>query len=42
MLVNNAGINIKKKDFIAVTDEEFQAVLTTNVTAMPFAMNDRE
>ena len=37
ILVNNAGINIKK-DFIAVTDEEFQAVLTTNVTAV-FAMS---
>ena len=37
ILVNNAGINIKK-DFIAVTDEEFQAVLTTNVTAV-FALS---
>ena len=37
ILVNNAGINIKK-DFIEVTDEEFQAVLTTNVTAV-FAMS---
>ena len=37
ILVNNAGINIKK-DFIKVTDEEFQAVLTTNVTAV-FAMS---
>ena len=30
ILVNNAGINMKK-DFTEVTDEEFQAVLTTNL-----------
>lgn len=33
ILVNNAGINMKK-DFTAVTDEEFQRILTTNVTAV--------
>lgn len=32
ILVNNAGINMKK-DFIEVTDEEFQNILLTNVTA---------
>lgn len=32
ILVNNAGIN-HKKEFTEVTDEEFQKVLTTNVTA---------
>jgi NAD(P)-dependent dehydrogenase (short-subunit alcohol dehydrogenase family) len=37
ILVNNAGINMKK-EFTEVTDEEFQAVLTTNVTAV-FAMS---
>ena len=37
ILVNNAGINMKK-DFTEVTDEEFQDVLTTNVTAV-FAMS---
>jgi NAD(P)-dependent dehydrogenase (short-subunit alcohol dehydrogenase family) len=33
VLVNNAGIN-HKKDFTAVTDEEFQRVLHTNVSAV--------
>jgi NAD(P)-dependent dehydrogenase (short-subunit alcohol dehydrogenase family) len=33
ILVNNAGIN-QKKDFTEVTDEEFQNILTTNVTAV--------
>ncbi len=33
ILVNNAGINMKK-DFIEVTDEEFQHVITTNLTAV--------
>lgn len=33
ILVNNAGINMKK-DFTAVTDEEFQEVITTNITAV--------
>ena len=33
ILVNNAGINLKK-DFIEVTDEEFQRILLTNVTAV--------
>ncbi len=33
ILVNNAGINMKK-DFANVTDEEFQNILTTNVTAV--------
>lgn len=33
ILVNNAGINMKK-EFAEVTDEEFQRVLTTNVTAV--------
>jgi NAD(P)-dependent dehydrogenase (short-subunit alcohol dehydrogenase family) len=33
ILVNNAGIN-QKKDFIDVTDEEFQQILLTNVTAV--------
>jgi len=37
ILVNNAGINMKK-DFTEVTDEEFQSVLTTNVTAV-FSMS---
>jgi NAD(P)-dependent dehydrogenase (short-subunit alcohol dehydrogenase family) len=37
ILVNNAGINMKK-DFTTVTDEEFQNILTTNVTAV-FAMS---
>ena len=37
ILVNNAGINMKK-EFTEVTDEEFQDVLTTNVTAV-FAMS---
>jgi NAD(P)-dependent dehydrogenase (short-subunit alcohol dehydrogenase family) len=33
VLVNNAGIN-QKKDFIEVTDEEFQNVMTTNLNAV--------
>ncbi|MFT3826936.1 MAG: glucose 1-dehydrogenase [Chitinophagaceae bacterium] len=33
ILVNNAGINMKK-DFEDVTDEEFQKILLTNVTAV--------
>lgn len=33
ILVNNAGINMKK-DFVDVTDEDFQAVLNTNVMAV--------
>ena len=33
VLVNNAGINMKK-DFTEVTDEEFQRILQTNVTAV--------
>lgn len=33
ILVNNAGINMKK-EFTEVTDEEFQRVLLTNVTAV--------
>ncbi len=33
ILVNNAGINMKK-DFVEVTDEDFQSVLNTNVTAV--------
>src|SRR5262245_45597853 len=37
VLVNNAGINMKK-DFTEVTNEEFQSILTTNVTAV-FAMS---
>lgn len=37
ILVNNAGINMKK-DFTEVSDEEFQSVLHTNVTAI-FAMS---
>lgn len=32
ILVNNAGINLKK-DFTEVSDEEFQRILLTNVTA---------
>lgn len=32
VLVNNAGINMKK-EFTEVTDEDFQRILTTNVTA---------
>jgi NAD(P)-dependent dehydrogenase (short-subunit alcohol dehydrogenase family) len=32
-LVNNAGINMKK-DFTEVTDEEFQSILLTNVSAV--------
>ena len=31
ILVNNAGINMKK-EFTEVTDEEFQNVITTNLT----------
>jgi len=37
VLVNNAGINMKK-EFTEVTDEEFQTILLTNVTAV-FAMS---
>jgi NAD(P)-dependent dehydrogenase (short-subunit alcohol dehydrogenase family) len=37
ILVNNAGINLKK-DFVDVTDEEFQQILLTNVTAV-FALS---
>ena len=37
ILVNNAGIN-QKKEFTEVTDEEFQRVLLTNVTAV-FALS---
>jgi NAD(P)-dependent dehydrogenase (short-subunit alcohol dehydrogenase family) len=33
ILVNNAGINMKK-DFTEVTDEEFQAVITTNLCSV--------
>lgn len=33
ILVNNAGINMKK-DFIDITDEEFQQVLTTNLCSV--------
>jgi NAD(P)-dependent dehydrogenase (short-subunit alcohol dehydrogenase family) len=33
ILVNNAGINLKK-EFTEVTDEEFQRILLTNVTAV--------
>ena len=33
ILVNNAGINMKK-DFLEVTDEDFQQILLTNVTAI--------
>jgi len=37
VLVNNAGINMKK-DFTEVTDEDFQRILLTNVTAV-FALS---
>lgn len=37
ILVNNAGINMKK-DFLEVTDEEFNCILTTNVAAV-FALS---
>jgi NAD(P)-dependent dehydrogenase (short-subunit alcohol dehydrogenase family) len=37
ILVNNAGINLKK-EFTEVTDEEFQRIVTTNVTAV-FALS---
>lgn len=33
ILVNNAGIN-QKKPFVEVTDEEFQRIITTNLTAV--------
>jgi NAD(P)-dependent dehydrogenase (short-subunit alcohol dehydrogenase family) len=33
ILVNNAGINMKK-DFTEVTDEDFQSVITTNLTSV--------
>jgi len=37
ILINNAGIN-QKKEFTEVTDEEFQRILSTNVTAV-FALS---
>lgn len=37
ILVNNAGINMKK-EFTEVSDEDFQSILATNVTAV-FAMS---
>lgn len=37
ILVNNAGINLKK-DFIEVTDDEFQQILHTNLSAV-FALS---
>lgn len=37
ILVNNAGINMKKP-FVEVTDEDFQSILLTNVTAV-FALS---
>lgn len=37
ILVNNAGINLKK-EFTEVTDEEFQRIMLTNVTAV-FALS---
>lgn len=37
ILVNNAGINMKK-DFMEVSDEDFQRILLTNVTAV-FALS---
>jgi NAD(P)-dependent dehydrogenase (short-subunit alcohol dehydrogenase family) len=37
IMVNNAGIN-QKKDFAEVTDEEFELILTTNLTAV-FALS---
>src|SRR5215211_6849896 len=37
ILVNNAGINMKK-EFTEVTDEDFQKILLTNVTAV-FALS---
>ena len=37
ILVNNAGINMKK-EFTEVTDEEFQSVITTNLSSV-FAMS---
>lgn len=37
ILVNNAGINMKK-EFTEVTDEEFQRIMQTNVTAV-FALS---
>lgn len=33
ILVNNAGIN-QKKEFTSVTDEEFERILTTNITGV--------
>lgn len=33
ILVNNAGINMKK-DFIEITDEEFQQIITTNLCSV--------
>ena len=37
ILVNNAGINMKK-DFVSVTEEEFQTILQTNVVSV-FALS---
>lgn len=37
ILVNNAGINMKK-DFIEVTDEDFQGIITTNLSSV-FALS---
>lgn len=37
ILVNNAGINLKK-EFVEVTDEDFQRIIQTNVTAV-FALS---
>lgn len=37
ILVNNAGINLKK-EFIEVTDEDFQKIISTNLSAV-FAMS---
>jgi len=37
ILVNNAGINMKK-EFVDVTDEEFQRIIQTNITAV-FALS---
>src|SRR5215203_5863803 len=37
ILVNNAGINMKK-EFVEVTDEEFQRIITTNLCSV-FSMS---
>src|SRR3954470_1936387 len=37
ILVNNAGINLKK-DFITVSDEEFESIMRTNVSSV-FALS---